>query len=107
MLERSTTRIESAEQIDVDYGFKGIGGHSQRRCWKISGSTANDNVDDSKLFSYGADCRAKSIVVAHIGRKTGCGSTISLNCCRRAVEFLLSSSNQTNLRTVSRETLRD
>ena len=71
VLEDGAAAVEGSEQVDIDDCLESISGHSQSRSGKVSGCTANQNVDFAMRIARRLDGGGKSIIVADIGRMSG------------------------------------
>jgi hypothetical protein len=102
MLERRATGVEGAEQIDVDDGLESVGGHAENGSRKISGRSADYEIDLAVLIARSLDRRRQRVVVTHIGRMSRRHAIALSDFRRRIIELLLRTPNQRNLRPILR-----
>jgi hypothetical protein len=107
MLERCSTSVESAEEIDIDDRLERVRGHAKRRCREVSGSAADDQIDFAMRVARSLDCAGECVVIPDIGWMSGCNASCFANLVRGSIEFLTSPADQRNPGAVLGESLRD
>src|SRR5512138_115403 len=105
MLECGTTRVERAEQINIDHGLEPICRHPERRRRKISGCTAYNDVDPAEFVVRCGDSSSERLVVSDIGREPDRSPATRSKLPCSSIELLLRPPNKPDLRAVLSEAL--
>jgi len=106
MFVRGTAGVERAKQVDIDHRLETVCGHPERRSRKITGRSADQNIDLAIAIPRLPEDALEGLVFAHVGGEAHRFATRFSNARCRLIQLFLRAAYQCHLGAVLGETLR-